>query len=86
MTVRTIAAVLAITFQAVNDQPPAVTLALPPDYVRQLMEGFEAALAALGATSISLHCWQGDDVGGDLPPARGDGMVQAQALVRVALP
>ena len=35
----TIAAVLAITFQAVNDQPPAVTLALPPDYVRQLMDG-----------------------------------------------
>ena len=35
----TIAAVLAITFQAVNDRPPAVTLALPNDYVRQLMEG-----------------------------------------------
>jgi len=35
----TIAAVLAITLQAVNDQPPAVTLAIPPDYVRQLMEG-----------------------------------------------
>ena len=35
----TIAAVLAITFQAVNDQPPAVTLALPADYVRQLMDG-----------------------------------------------
>jgi cysteine desulfuration protein SufE len=35
----TIAAVLAITFQAVNDQPPGVTLAIPPDYVRQLMEG-----------------------------------------------
>ena len=35
----TIAAVLAITFQAVNDQPPDVTLAIPPDYVRQLMDG-----------------------------------------------
>ena len=35
----TIAAVLAITFQAVNDQPPAVTLALPCDYVRLLMDG-----------------------------------------------
>lgn len=48
----TIAAVLAITFQAVNDQPPAVTLAIPPDYVRQLMEGIglharEAGLAAM---------------------------------------
>ena len=35
----TIAAVLAITFQAINDQPPAVTLALPSDYVRRLMDG-----------------------------------------------
>lgn len=35
----TIAAVLAITFSAINDQPPDVTLAIPPDYVRQLMEG-----------------------------------------------
>ena len=35
----TITAVLAITLQAVNDQPPAVTLAIPPDYVRQLMDG-----------------------------------------------
>lgn len=33
----TIAAVLAITFAAVNDQPPAVTLALPADFVRVLM-------------------------------------------------
>jgi cysteine desulfuration protein SufE len=48
----TIAAVLAITFQAVNDQPPAVTLALPADYVRQLMAGVglhtrEVGLAAM---------------------------------------
>ncbi|MEP6781824.1 MAG: SufE family protein [Gemmatimonadaceae bacterium] len=34
----TIAAVLAITFAAVNDQPPSVTLALPPDFVRVLMQ------------------------------------------------
>lgn len=33
----TVAAVLAITFAAVNNQPPSVTLALPGDYVRQLM-------------------------------------------------
>ncbi len=33
----TVAAVLAITFAAVNDQPPAVTLALPSDFVRLLM-------------------------------------------------
>ena len=24
----------------------------------------EAAMAALGKVAISLHCWQGDDVGG----------------------
>jgi cysteine desulfuration protein SufE len=34
----TIAAVLAITFAAVNGQPPSTTLALPPDYVRLLMQ------------------------------------------------
>lgn len=35
----TIAAFLAITFAAVNDQPPEVTTAIPSDYVQQLMEG-----------------------------------------------
>ena len=34
----TIAAVLAIIFGAVNDQPPSTTLAIPPDFVRILME------------------------------------------------
>src|SRR6266516_5755833 len=34
----TIAAVLAIVFGAVNDQPPEVTLAIPGDFVRTLME------------------------------------------------
>ena len=52
----TIAAVLAITFQAVNDQPPGTTLAIPPDFVRTLMEsiglgtrqaGLDAMLARL---------------------------------------
>jgi cysteine desulfuration protein SufE len=35
----TIAALLAIIFSAVNGQPPQVTLAIPPDFVRVLMEG-----------------------------------------------
>lgn len=35
----TVAAVLAIIFSAVNDQPPGVTLAIPTDFVRTLMEG-----------------------------------------------
>jgi len=34
----TVAAVLAITFAAVSDQPPSVTLALPSDFVRLLMQ------------------------------------------------
>ena len=33
----TVAAVLAIVFQAVNDQAPSVTVAIPNDVVRQLM-------------------------------------------------
>jgi cysteine desulfuration protein SufE len=34
----TIAAVLAIVFNAVNDHPPETTLAIPSDFVRTLME------------------------------------------------
>lgn len=34
----TIAAVLAIVFAAVNDQPPSTMLAIPSDFVRTLME------------------------------------------------
>lgn len=50
----TVAAVLAITFAAVNDQPPAVTLALPADFVRLLMTDIglgarESGLAAMVA-------------------------------------
>ena len=46
----TIAAVLAITFAAINDQPPAVTLALPTDYVRLLMQDI-----GLGSREAGLH-------------------------------
>ena len=47
----TIAAVLAIVFQAVNDQPPSATLAIPPDFVRTLMQsvGLGAREAGLDA-------------------------------------
>jgi cysteine desulfuration protein SufE len=47
----TVAAVLSITFSAVNDQPPEVALALPPDFVRLLMEhiGLGAREAGLSA-------------------------------------
>jgi cysteine desulfuration protein SufE len=39
----TIAAFLAILFSAVNGQPPEVTLGIPPDFVRQMMEGIGLA-------------------------------------------
>jgi cysteine desulfuration protein SufE len=48
----TIAAVLALTFQAVNDQPPAVTLGIPDDYVRQLMEGIGLHTREVGLTAM----------------------------------
>jgi cysteine desulfuration protein SufE len=48
----TIAAVLAITFAAVNDQPPAVTLALPDDYVRQLMADIGLGARESGLTAM----------------------------------
>jgi cysteine desulfuration protein SufE len=35
----TIAAFLSITFGAINEQPPAVTLAIPPDFVSTMMAG-----------------------------------------------
>src|ERR1700674_1252957 len=46
----TIAAVLAIIFGAVNDQAPSTTLAIPPDFVRILMESI-----GLGAREPGLN-------------------------------
>lgn len=46
----TIAAVLALVFAAVNDQPPSITLSLPPDLVRQLMQDI-----GLGARETGLN-------------------------------
>jgi cysteine desulfuration protein SufE len=45
----TIAAFLSILFTAINDQPPATTLAIPPDFVRTMMENI-----GLGAREIGL--------------------------------
>jgi cysteine desulfuration protein SufE len=39
----TIAAFLAILFSAVNGHPPETTLAIPNDFVRQMMEGIGLA-------------------------------------------
>ena len=46
----TVAAVLALVFSAVNDQPPATTLAIPGDFVRQMMENI-----GLGAREAGLN-------------------------------
>ena len=46
----TVAAVLAIVFAAVNDQPPSTTLAIPSDFVRTLMESI-----GLGAREAGLN-------------------------------
>lgn len=48
----TIASFLAILFSAVNDQPPAVTLAIPDDFVRRLMEGIGLAGREFGLNGI----------------------------------
>ena len=39
----TVAAFLAILFSAINEQPPETTLAIPADFVRQVMEGIGLA-------------------------------------------
>lgn len=46
----TVAAVLAIIFSAVNEQPPDSTLAIPLDFVRTLMEGM-----GLNAREVGLN-------------------------------
>ena len=48
----TVAAVLAILFQAVNGQPPAVTLAIPNDIVRQLMHDIGLAGREVGLNAM----------------------------------
>jgi cysteine desulfuration protein SufE len=48
----TIAAFLAILFTAVNDQPPETTLAIPPDFVRRMMEGIGLAGREAGLTAM----------------------------------
>ena len=46
----TVAAFLAILFQAVNDQPPETVLAVPQDFVRQMMDSI-----GLGAREVGLN-------------------------------
>ena len=48
----TIAAFLAILFSAVNGQPPQTTLAIPNDFVRQMMEGIGLAGREVGLNAM----------------------------------
>ncbi|PYO77230.1 MAG: hypothetical protein DMD63_11595 [Gemmatimonadetes bacterium] len=48
----TIAAVLAIIFSAVNDQPPSTTLGIPGDFVSILMENIGLASREPGLTAM----------------------------------
>jgi len=48
----TIAAFLAITFAAINDQPAETTLAIPGDYVQQLMEGIGLSGREVGLNAM----------------------------------
>ena len=48
----TVAAVLAIVFQAVNDHPPSTTLDIPQDFVRQLMDSIGLGARESGLTAM----------------------------------
>lgn len=48
----TVAAVLAILFSAVNDQPPSTTLAIPNDFVRQVMDSIGLGAREPGLTAL----------------------------------
>jgi cysteine desulfuration protein SufE len=48
----TIAAFLAITFSAINDQPPAVTLSIPPDFVSTMMAGLGLSARESGLNAM----------------------------------
>ena len=48
----TIAAFLSILFSAINGQPPQTTLAIPADFVRQMMEGSGLAGREVGLNAM----------------------------------
>src|SRR3954464_9159379 len=48
----TIAAFLAIVFSAINEQPPETTLAIPDDFVSQVMEGIGLSGREVGLNAM----------------------------------
>ena len=51
----TVAAVLAIVFAAVNGHPPETTLAIPDDFVRQVMESIGLGTREAGLTAMVMR-------------------------------
>lgn len=52
----TVAAVCAITFAALNDQPPAVTLAVPPTFAARLMADLGLSAREQGIAALLARC------------------------------
>ena len=48
----TVAAFLSIAFSAVNDQPPEVTLAIPDDFVRVVMQSIGLGTREVGLDAL----------------------------------
>jgi cysteine desulfuration protein SufE len=48
----TVAAFLSITLSAVNDQPPATTLAIPADFVSTMMSGLGLSAREVGLNAL----------------------------------
>lgn len=48
----TVAAFLALVFSAVNGQPPEVTLGIPPDFVRTVMQSIGLGTREVGLEAI----------------------------------
>lgn len=48
----TIAAFLSIVFSAINDEPPATTLAIPDDFVQRMMQGLGLSARETGLTAM----------------------------------
>lgn len=66
----TVAAFLSLLFSAVNDQPPSVTLDIPPDFVRAMMAGIGLGTREVGLDALVLrlkrHAAELDRTPGDL--------------------
>ena len=48
----TVAAFLSIAMSAVNDQPPATTLSIPPDFVSTMMAGLGLSAREVGLNAL----------------------------------